>query len=161
MQMSGDIMFVDLSKIINESIARINLDSKVEIPKELYSSSEILDLKDLNFKGEVEYIEGEITIKGILDGIMVLEDSISLEPIDYHFQAEIDEEIEENLEKSTNILDITEILWQNIVLEVPLKLTNVSNFDEYHGDGWCLISEDSIENTNNPFKELKDMLRKE
>lgn len=161
MQMSGDIMFVDLSKIINESIARIKLNSKVEIPKELYSNSEILELKDLNFDGEVEYIEGQINLKGILSGIMVLEDSISLEPTDYHFQAEIDEEIEENLEKSANILDITEILWQNIVLEVPLKLTNVSNFDEYHGDGWCLISEDSIENTNNPFKELKDMLRKE
>ena len=161
MQMSGDIMFIDLSNIVNENIARINLDSKVEIPKELYSSSEILDLKDLNFKGEVEYIEGEITIKGILDGIMVLEDSISLDAIDYHFQAEIDEEIEENLEKSTNILDITDILWQNIVLEVPLKLTNVESFDEYHGDGWRLISEDSIKNTNNPFKELKDMLGKE
>ncbi len=161
MQMSGDIMFVDLSKFINESIARINLDSSVEIPKELYSNSGIIELKDLKFNGELEYIEDEINIKGILSGIMVLEDSISLDLIDYHFQAEIDEEIEENLEKSTNILDITEILWQNIVLEVPLKLTNVSNFDEYHGDGWCLISEDSIENTNNPFKELKDMLRKE
>ena len=92
---------------------------------------------------------------------MVLEDSISLDEIDYSFKAEIDEEIEENLEKSLNVLDITEILWQNIVLEVPLKLTNVDNFDEYHGDGWCLVSEDSIKNTNNPFSELKDMMGKE
>lgn len=161
MQMCGDIMFVDLSKILNTSIARISLNDSVNIPKELYANTEILELKDLKFSGELEIIEGEITIKGILDGIMVLEDSISLDAIDYHFEAEIDEEFEENLEKSTNILDITEILWQNIVLEVPLKLTNVKNFDEYHGDGWCLISEDSMENTNNPFKELKDMLGKE
>ena len=161
MQMCGDIMFVDLSKVLNESIARIKLDSDVNIPKELYENTEILELKDLKFSGELEIIEGEISIKGLLKGIMVLEESISLDEIDYHFETEIDEEIEENLEKSSNTLDITEILWQNIVLEVPLKLTKVENFDEYHGDGWQLISEDSIENTNNPFKELKDMLGEE
>lgn len=161
MQMCGDIMFVDLSKVMNETISRFNVSESVNIPKEYLENTEILELKDLNFTGEVEKIENQINIKGVLEGIMVLEDSISLEPLDYAFKAEIDEEIEENLEKLTNLLDITEILWQNIVLEVPLKLTNVSNFDEYHGDGWKLISEDSIENTNNPFKELKDMLGKE
>ena len=154
-------MFVDLTKIINESISRINLDDSVNIPKELYENTEIQELKELKFTGMLEKIENQINITGTLEGIMVLADSISLEAIDYPFKAEIDEEIEENLEKSPNTLDITTILWQNIVLEVPLKLTNVSNFDEYHGDGWKLISEDSIENTNNPFKELKDMLGKE
>ena len=114
-------------------------------------------------KGKVKLpsFEGEITIKGNLEGIMVIADSISLDPIDYEFNSEIDEEIEEILEKTLKTLDITEILWQNIVLEVPLKLTNVESFDEYHGDGWKLTSEDSIENTNNPFKELEDMLGKE
>ena len=34
-------------------------------------------------------------------------------------------------------------------------------FDDYHGDGWRLVSEDSKEITNNPFKELKDMLGEE
>ena len=161
MQMCGDIMFVDLSKIINESIGRVELNSSIIIPDEYLEKSEIIKLKDLKMIGLLEKIEDQINIKGVLEGIMVLEDSISLEPTDYPFKAEIDEEMDSFLEKSSNILDITEILWQNIVLEVPLKLTNVSNFDEYHGDGWKLISEDSIENTNNPFKELKDMLGKE
>ncbi len=159
--MSGDIMLIDLTKIINSNIARISLDGEVKIPDEYLEKSEIVALKDLKLTGELEKIEDQINITGTLEGTMVLEDSISLEPIDYPFKVEIDEEIDDFLEKSINILDITEILWQNIVLEVPLKLTNVENFDEYHGDGWRLISEDSIENTNNPFKELKDMLGKE
>lgn len=159
--MSGDIMLIDLTKIINSNIARISLDGEVKIPDEYLEKSEIVALKDLKLTGELEKIEAQINITGTLEGTMVLEDSISLEPIDYPFKVEIDEEIDDFLEKSINILDITEILWQNIVLEVPLKLTNVENFDEYHGDGWRLISEDSIENTNNPFKELKDMLGKE
>ena len=154
-------MLIDLTKIINSNIARISLDGEVKIPDEYLEKSEIVALKDLKLTGELEKIEDQINITGTLEGTMVLEDSISLEPIDYPFKVEIDEEIDDFLEKSINILDITEILWQNIVLEVPLKLTNVENFDEYHGDGWRLISEDSIENTNNPFKELKDMLGKE
>lgn len=154
-------MLIDLTKIINSNIARISLDGEVKIPDEYLDKSEIIALKNVKLIGELEKIEDQINITGNLEGIMVLEDSISLEPIDYPFKAEIDEEIDNFLEKSLNTLDITEILWQNIVLEVPLKLTNVENFDEYHGDGWRLISEDSIENTNNPFKELKDMLGKE
>ena len=154
-------MTIDITSLNDSIIGSIDIEDKVNIPKELYEKSEIIDIKDLKFKGVLEKVEDEYTLKGILSGTMVLSDSISLEDIEYNFECEIDEEIEENLEKSPNTLDITTILWQNIVLEVPLKLTNVSNFDEYHGDGWKLISEDSIENTNNPFKELKDMLGKE
>ena len=161
MQMCGDIMIIDLSKIIDSDIARISLDSEVNIPESYLENSEIIALKNLKLTGELEKIEDQINITGELNGIMVLADSISLDEIDYPFKVEIDEEIDDFLEKSLNSLDITEILWQNIVLEVPLKLTSVSNFDEYHGDGWKLVSEDSIENTNNPFKELKDMLGKE
>ncbi len=154
-------MQIDITSLNNLSIGSINIDKEVYIPEDLYKSTEILELKDLKFLGSLEKIEDELTLKGELTGIMVLEDSISLDKIDYTFKAEIDEEIEENLEKSLNTLDITEILWQNIVLEVPLRLTNVDNFDDYHGDGWKLISEDSIKNTNNPFSELEDMMGKE
>ncbi len=154
-------MQIDITSFNNLSIGSINIDKEVYIPEDLYKSTEILELKDLKFLGSLEKIEDELTLKGELTGIMVLEDSISLDKIDYTFKAEIDEEIEENLEKSLNTLDITEILWQNIVLEVPLRLTNVDNFDDYHGDGWKLISEDSIKNTNNPFSELEDMMGKE
>ena len=154
-------MQIDITSLNNLSIGSINIDKEVYIPEDLYKSTEILELKDLKLLGSLEKIEDELTLKGELTGIMVLEDSISLDKIDYTFKAEIDEEIEENLEKSLNTLDITEILWQNIVLEVPLRLTNVDNFDDYHGDGWKLISEDSIKNTNNPFSELEDMMGKE
>jgi len=92
---------------------------------------------------------------------MVLEDSISLDPIDYPFSMEIEEELEDFSEKMENTLDITDILWQNIMLEVPLRVSNVENFNEYQGDGWRLVDEDSIKNTNNPFKELKDMMGEE
>ena len=154
-------MNIDITSLNESLISNIDIDSNVIIPEELYKNTEIIELKDLRFKGNLERIEEELTLKGTLTGIMVLEDSISLDKIDYSFTSEIDEEIEENIEKTQKSLDITQVLWQNIVLEVPLKLTNVNSFDEYHGDGWKLVSEDSIKSTNNPFNELKDMLGKE
>ncbi len=140
----------------------INIDSIVTIPNDKFYNTEILDLRDLRLCGNIARNSSDIiTLEAELSGIMVLEDSISLEPINYQFSCQIDEEFEEFNENLENILDITDILWQNIILEVPLKLTNVENFNEYQGDGWKLVSEDSIKNTSNPFSELKDMMGEE
>ena len=154
-------MNIDITALNLEGISRIDIDGEVNIPEELYINTDIVELDNVKFDGYLEAIEGEITLKGNVNGTMKINDAISLELLDYDFNAEIDEEIENFQENSTNTLDITEVLWQNIMLEVPLKLTHVESFDEYHGDGWKLVSEDSIENTNNPFKELKDMLGEE
>ena len=154
-------MIVDITTLDIEGISRLDIHGYVNIPKELYKNTDILALSNVIFDGYLESIEGELTLKGILNGIMKISDAISLELLDYSFNTEIEEEIDDFQENSTNTLDITDILWQNILLEVPLKLTTVESFDEYHGDGWKLVSEDSIENTNNPFKELKDMLGEE
>ena len=154
-------MEIDISKLYNHTLSTLDINKEVIIPEEYFKNTDILELKNVTFKGDIQNLEEVFNLKGTVTGIMVLEDNISLDKIDYNFSAEIDEEIEENQENSSNILDITDVLWQNILLEVPLKLTNVTNFDEYHGDGWKLVSEDSIENTNNPFKELEEMLREE
>lgn len=155
-------MNIDITMLNRRMKNTIDIDSEVVIPNDRFSNTEILDLKNLKFQGSIVRNSSDIiTLKADLSGIMVLEDSISLEPIDHQFSCQIEEEFEENDENLENILDITDILWQNIVLEVPLKLTNVENFNEYQGDGWKLVSEDSIKNTNNPFSELRDMMGEE
>lgn len=155
-------MNIDITMLNRRMKNTIDIDSEVIIPNDRFSNTEILDLKNLKLQGSLVRNSSDIiTLKADLSGIMVLEDSISLEPIDHQFSCQIEEEFEENDENLENILDITDILWQNIVLEVPLKLTNVEDFNEYQGDGWKLVSEDSIKNTNNPFSELRDMMGEE
>lgn len=155
-------MNIDITMLNRRMKNTIDIDSEVVIPNDRFSNTEILDLKNLKLQGSIVRNSSDIiTLKADLSGIMVLEDSISLEPIDHQFSCQIEEEFEENDGNLENILDITDILWQNIVLEVPLKLTNVENFNEYQGDGWKLVSEDSIKNTNNPFSELRDMMGEE
>ena len=55
-------------------------------------------------------------------------------------EVEILENIDEFLENNQNSIDILEILWQNIVLEIPLKYTEVEDLSKYQGDGWKVIS---------------------
>ena len=69
------------------------------------------------------------------------------------FLIDIDEKLDEFIENNENSLDIIEILWQNIVLEVPLIYTEVKDYSKYRGDGWKLVSEEDLVN-NNPFNTL-------
>ena len=73
---------------------------------------------------------------------MVLEDGLTLELIDHPFNFKIDdvisslgEEINKSLENNQNILDINELLWENIVLEVPISITKNKEI-ELKGNGW-------------------------
>ena len=60
-----------------------------------------------------------------------------------------------------NRLDITEFLWQNILVEIPLKVVSEKNAGmTLEGDGWRLITEDELEkekSNNSPFSELSKM----
>ncbi|MGN1000380.1 MAG: hypothetical protein ACI4OG_00390, partial [Bacilli bacterium] len=59
-----------------------------------------------------------------------------------------------------NTIDILDILWQNIVLEIPLKYTLVEDLSKYQGDGWKVISEDEIKR-DNPFRVLAENMKEE
>ena len=93
---------------------------------------------------------------------MILADDITLEDYEYNFTSEIEENIEETSINLQKTLDITDILWQNILIEVPSKVVNEKNKNiKLEGNGWRLISEDDLNNKNNPLSELEDLLRKE
>ena len=85
---------------------------------------------------------------------MLLNDDVTLEPVEYHFGTEI----EEILNKSENKLDITDILWQNILVEIPSKVRSTDEDIELSGDGWRVISEEKYNlernKMDNPFQNL-------
>ena len=89
---------------------------------------------------------------------MTLKDDLTLEPVDYQFDTEIEEIIEELNKK----LDITDVIWQNIVVEVPSKVRKNNEDIELSGDGWRVISEDKFneerKQKNNPFSNLEELL---
>lgn len=131
------------------------LDETVNIPKSYFSNSKVKKLDGIKVTGKLYYdIESNLNAKVEISGNMIIEDDISLEEIEYPFEISYDDILDENLKNDENTLDLFEFLWENIVLEVPLKFTKVTNLSEFHGDGWKLLSEEEVLNRNNPFNEL-------
>lgn len=154
-------MDIDLSLLYSNAKDKIDISNTYSIPKEYITNNQVISLDNINVKGAITKEEDELYVKMQVEGVMILEDSISLEPVEYPFSLEYDDILEENCKKSENILDIFQFLWENIVLEVPLQFTKVEDLSKYQGDGWRLISEDELVKEANPFKEILDKENKE
>ena len=145
-------MNIDLNKLTNSNI---DISGKYDISKDYYENSNIIDLNNIEVSGEIYLDEEENEmIDCTIKGNMIIPDTISLEEISYPFTIEYNDIIPETSKKSKNILDILEFLWENIVLEVPLQFTKVEDLSKFHGDGWKLISEETLRKENNPFSDL-------
>ncbi len=155
-------MVIELLDLVSKG-KRINIDSEVNIPSEFVKNTSIRKLENVHFKGYIDkLIDDTYELGGTLSGLMIIPDDITLEDYAYNFTSDIEEKIEESSINLQKTLDITEILWQNILVEVPLRAVNEKNENiELKGDGWRLISEAEAEMTNNPLEGLEDLLRKE
>lgn len=152
-------MEIDLSLLHSNTVSEIDISGIYDIDADYYENSNVINLSKVEVIGKIyrdEDEEGELTdyIDCSMKGTMVIPDSISLEEVSYPFNIEFDDILEENCKKSENTLDIFWFLWENIVLEVPLQFTKVEDLSKFHGDGWKLISENELKNTNNPFSDL-------
>lgn len=140
-------MNIDLNKLnVNGEII---INEELKIDEELYKTTSIKDLLPVKVNGKIFYnISDEIELDIDVEGAMILEDSITLDPIDYPYSFHINEivsseneEIKEYYQNSKNTLDIMPILWQNIVLEVPISITKEKDA-HLSGEGWELNNED-------------------
>ncbi len=157
-------MDIDLSLLHSKTKEEIDISGTYTIPEDYYNNTDVLSLNDIEVEGKVIEKEDEEDLDLTNDycictikGNMKIKDSISLEPVDYPFSIEYDDFLEQNCKKNENTLDIFQFLWENIVLEVPLRFSQVKDLSEFHGDGWKLISEEEHISSNNPFARiLKD-----
>ena len=156
-------MIIELFDLVSKG-KKINIDKDVNISEELLNTSTIRRLNNVHFNGYIDkLIDDTYELAGTLSGTMIIPDDITLEDFEYNFTSEIEEEIEETRINFQKSIDITEDLWQNILVEIPLKAVNEKNKNlTLEGDGWRLISEDEVANTkNNPLSSLEEMFRKE
>ena len=156
-------MIIELFDLVSKG-KKINIDNEVNISEELLSTSTIRRLNNVHFNGYIDkLIDDTYELVGTLSGTMIIPDDITLEDFEYDFTSEIEENIDETRINYQKSIDITEDLWQNILVEIPLKAVNEKNKNiKLEGDGWRLISEEDLENTkNNPLSSLEEMFRKE
>ena len=135
----------------------ITIDTKVSFPKEYYESSKIKGLNDIEVSGRIFYDEADNYYATInVSGDMLLEDSITLEEVSYPLDFTIDDNIPETCINKQNTLDLLEFLWQNIVLEVPIRYTK-SDAHNMKGDHWEVIDSENVKGVASPeLAKLKD-----
>ena len=153
-------MQIDITKLLTNSSNTIYLNEELTIPDNINTDSRIISLNNLKFNGKITLDEAnELLLTGKLSGTMILKDDITLEKVNYDFETDI----EEILEKENNKVDLTDIMYQNIVVEIPSKVRATSEDIELSGDGWRVISEDTYNrernNKNNPFGNLNELLK--
>lgn len=157
-------MKIDLTNLITNVVDSININENVIIPEELIEVTSIRKLENVVFQGKItKDYDMNLVLEGVISGTMILPDDITLEDTNYEFKCELEEYVEEVLEIKRNEIDILEILWQNILVEVPLKVRNPKNSNtKIEGNGWRLITEDELANRKNcPFSDLSKLLDKE
>ena len=145
---------LDLTNLLSGVEQIINIDEEYELP--LKDNSDIKELSKIKVKGDIKQNSDGLFYTNLLcSGKMLLKDSISLEDVWYDFSFLIDENLDDINKNDENSLDILDLLWQNIVLEVPLRYSVVTDYGKYQGDGWKLVSDDELRLSNNPFSALE------
>lgn len=160
-------MLIDITKLKQCIVDELEVYEEIQLEKEKLESAKILDLKNTVLTGYIiKDNANEYYLDLALKGTLVLPCSITLKPVDYDFTTEISgnynelmSEIGENSRFSENSLDIFPIIWENILMEIPIKVTGPEATDlKLSGDGWKLVTEESEHTTKNAFDKLKDLL---
>ncbi len=138
-------MYIDLARVDEKGIV---IDDVISFGEEYISKTPIKKLDNVKVQGRAYYsVTNEVVLECTVEGEMTLLDAIDLEPIDYPFKIEINEVLDElsdeKDQKTSKRLDIIDILWQNIVLEVPISIRkNPDKKYDLAGEGWELVMEE-------------------
>ncbi len=147
-------MKLDLTKLINNFTPVMEVNEEVSFGEDYLSKTEIRRLTPVKVTGTVSKDESGIYHLNLnVGGTMILPCVVSLEDVEYPFAFEIneiltdmEEEDENYIKFDGNSIDILPIIWQNIVMEIPLKVES-PKLDRRNiaGIGWKLITEDEEE----------------
>lgn len=160
-----DSMIIDLIKLKSKIVEEIDIDEIVKFDSEKLKKAGIIELKDTRITGTITEQDGYY-LNARIYGSMVLPCSITLKPTDYTFDFEIDGNIQEMLEEMgendknlENSIDILPIIWENILMEIPMRIVNEDVHNaKLKGEGWKVVTEDEP-SVNPELQKLKDLLK--
>jgi uncharacterized metal-binding protein YceD (DUF177 family) len=142
---------------INSREDAYEIDQEIEIDENILKTTDIKRISKVLVKGSLYKIgEGIFEIRVNVSGIMTLLCALSLEEVEYPFNININEPLEqigENENNLTNSIDIFPIIWENIVLEIPARIVKDDIKIETSGDGWSLTTDE--DSGNKALSDLK------
>lgn len=155
----------DISLLKNDSKEKLEIDMDINFTSEDLKDTPIKDAKDIKAKGTINRVSNDLYhLELNITGTLVLTCARSLENVFYPIDIFIDKNIEEEPKSDEkplilqNSLDIFAIVWENIILEVPLRVVKEDANFISEGNGWSLVEENDKEEVNSPLSDLQKLL---
>lgn len=156
-------MIINLNDLNSKNNFKYEIDSEISIDSETIKNTEIRRITPVKVIGYLFFNGNNYELNINISGEMILPCSRTLNDVSYPFNIDIDELFDENddnyLKINQNTLDIFPIIWQNILMDIPLRvLSKGANTLPSKGDGWQLISEDE-EKIDPRLKDLSKFIK--
>ena len=160
-------MEFDLLRLKNNLDKNIIIDLTYSFPREMLDMTDLIELNNVHIVGDIHKdCLDNIVLSVNVSGTMVLPCAVTLKPVNYPFSINIEgnieeliEEIDENSKKIENTIDILPIIWENILMEIPMRVvSDDADLSNLQGDGWRVITEDTKEEGNSELAKLIDLL---
>ena len=134
-------MKLDLRKLY--AFKKLEIDTDLDLSKVDYQKLNIIKINRMHVKGLVKVnYEDNIELDLDIDGEIVMPCAITLEDVLVPINTHIEEEILENTLKDDFYLDLLDILWENVILEVPIRVTKEgAKLESQKRNGWEIVSE--------------------
>ena len=156
-------MNINLSKLLCNQTDEIVINEEIDIPKE-YLNDDIRDISKVSVNGSITNDGYMLSLRLNIKCVLTLICSISLKDVKYDVDTSIEEEIseenDENMKILNNSIDLLPIIWQNILMEIPIKVVSPDIEEKnIYGDGWKFITDEEEEKEIDPrLSKLKDYL---
>ena len=147
----GKKMNIDLIKLKSNIVDYIEIDETLNFTSEDLKDSGILELNKVHVVGDItKDALDDYDINIDVTGEMILPCSVTLKPVKHEFSININdnlstlfEEIDEKNKNIENSIDIFPIIWENILMEIPMRVVSEEAKDvKLEGNGWKLITEE-------------------
>lgn len=135
-------MKIDLRKLY--ALNKLSIDEEVVIPEEYYKKAVVRSLSKVKVNGDVTVnYEENIELHLNVSGEFIIPCAITLDDVIVPFNTLIEEEINQNRLNDEFFLDLLDVLWENIVLEIPVRVVKEGvKSEDLHGEGWELVTKE-------------------
>ena len=160
-------MIIDLSKLMFNQVDKISIKDSISIPKEYLNNTDIRNISNVNVEGIIYGDSLSLNLDINVKCNLTLICSVTLNDVDYPIDININEIIDTNDENNENFIkiinntiDLLPIIWQNILVEVPIRVVSKDLKEEnIYGDGWKFITKEEENKEIDPrLEKLKDFL---
>ena len=165
----GDIMEFNLLRLKNNLDTFIPVNLVYSFDRKDLEGTDIIRLDNISITGRIyKNSLDEISLDINIKGSAILKCAITLNEVEYPLNISIsntvDELLNENNEivkKDENTLDILPIIWENILMEIPIRVVSEgaeAQISNLKGNGWRVITEEDNSDINPELAKLKDLL---